>query len=383
MKRIAFISGIVFSDCDFPLIHSFIKKDLDVSYFIFSSDKVNCGGVLDLSNENLSYGLHKADGIPSFEQYKDYIDLNKTYVVYGKEGWSRKYFCNWYIALKVFITLLLLKPYVLHLSAPLSNQFKLLYLIGKRIVGIVHDPIRHSSFTSSKEENERILYFKKCDRLVLLNDVQTQQFKDTYHIEKSKIFYNRLGEYECLRICDTSRRLIKFPYILFFGQIQSHKGIEYLCEAMKMIHANHPDIHLVIAGRGEMYFDFEPYKHLDYFHLLNEFISIDKLANLLRYCEFSVCYYKDATQSGCVQTAFSANVPLIVSDVGALPKAVTDNVTGLVVPPCNSKMLADAMDRLLSDSNLLASMKDNIDKLWRPKMSWNSIADQYIRIYEG
>ena len=53
------------------------------------------------------------------------------------------------------------------------------------------------------------------------------------------------------------------PFILFFGQIVEYKGVEYLLEAMKIVHSHYPELMLVIAGGGRFYFDVEPYRRLD------------------------------------------------------------------------------------------------------------------------
>jgi glycosyltransferase involved in cell wall biosynthesis len=381
MAKIAFVSGIVFTDCDFPLIHSFLERNIDIKYFLFCSDQTPCGGVIDLRTENLRPGIYKASKLHAFCPYKNYLDLDCISVVYGKKGWSRLAFSNWLIFIQVLWMFWGFRPNILHLAFPLSDQWKFLYYVTKKIVGVVHDPLRHSCFTETKEEKDRIEFFNKCDKLVLLNEVQLNEFINTYNIDKKKIFLNKLGEYECLRICGKGKRYFDFPYVLFFGQIQNHKGIEFLCESMDIIHDRHPDVHLVIAGKGKMYFDLDKFQNKKNIHLINDFITIEQLADLLKYCEFSVCYYRDATQSGCVQTAFSANVPLIVSDVGALPKAVTNNITGIVVPACNSQLLASAMDELLSTPVLLARMKDNIKSIWRPTMAWEAIAEEYLNIY--
>jgi glycosyltransferase involved in cell wall biosynthesis len=150
---------------------------------------------------------------------------------------------------------------------------------------------------------------------------------------------------------------------------------------MTMIHNRHPQVNLVIAGKGEWYFDISKYENLPYITLRNEYIAISDLASLLQGALFAVCPYKDATQSGVVQTAFSANLPLIVTNVGALPAAVKDDVYGRVVPPCDSASLADAMDDLLTNMNKLERYRDNIDRLWHPAMEWGSIADIYIRTW--
>ena len=170
---------------------------------------------------------------------------------------------------------------------------------------------------------------------------------------------------------------------MFFGYISPYKGLEYLCEAMEEVHRQHPDVKLVIAGGGKIYFDWKPFKGKDYIILRNHFVDLPELAGLLHDCEFSVCPYKDATQSGVVQTAFSMGVPMIVTNIGALPEVVKDGQNGLVVPPCDSKALAEAIIKLLANPQKISSMRDSIKDVWQKEMNWEPIANEYINCYQS
>ena len=104
---------------------------------------------------------------------------------------------------------------------------------------------------------------------------------------------------------------------------------------------------------------------------------------MLKSCLFTVCPYKDATQSGVVQTAFTMRVPAIVTNVGALPIAVEDGITGLVIPPCNSDAIEDACNKLIMNPQLIAEMKHNIASIWQKNMNWDVITEKYMEVYEN
>ena len=57
-------------------------------------------------------------------------------------------------------------------------------------------------------------------------------------------------------------------------------------------------------------------------------------------------------------------------------------VTGLIVPPSDPESLAKAMETLWHDEKLCSKMRENIENVWKPTMSWNIIAKQYIKVYE-
>lgn len=379
--RLIYISGPQLTDSDFQLIRYFQRHDVNVLYLIRLTDTTLRGGVLDLKKSNLRNGIIRADEVEEMELYKDYLDLKRVFFLKSKGNGGRKNISTWRTLLQTIKLINHFNPDVIHLGGPLSHVWKLIYYLGIPIIGMVHDPIRHSSFTSKLEEKNRIIYFRKCCKLVLLSEVQKEIFCELYRIPADKIIINKMGEFDWLRLVKPIQSNIQSEYILYFGQIQSHKGLEFLCEAFEEVHKKHPHVHLVIAGKGRIYFDFEKYAQKNYFHLINKYITVPELAGLLKDCLFCVCPYKDATQSGCVQTAFSSTVPVIVTNVGALPQAVTDGETGLVVPPCDAKALELAINKLLTNRNMLDNFRKNIISKWLPLMNWDKIGEKYISEY--
>ena len=150
-----------------------------------------------------------------------------------------------------------------------------------------------------------------------------------------------------------------------------------------MVHGRYPELMLVVAGGGNYYFDVEPYKELDYVRIINRYIGTRELAGMLRACEFGVCPYKDATQSGVVQTAFTLGVPMVVTNVGALAVAVQHNITGLVVKPCDANDLANGIMDLYSNKEKRNTMRTHIKEIWMKDMGWETIADDYLKCYEN
>ena len=374
--KIIYFSCSFFSDCDFPLIRELQKKGCDVRYFIPMDGISNRQGLLDMKSIKPRKGIYTASQYPELSIYRDYIDLDKVYIINEPHGGSElKHKLFW---IYVYVRILLMFPKVFHFTWQLNGTMKYLYHLPCKKVMTVHDPVSHSHVKDELSEIERKQAFAYSDHYILLSDVLSRQFEEKYSIAPEKVTFARMGEFNHLRCLKNSNMNLPKPYILYFGQVFSYKGIEYLCEAMTKIHDKHPNVNVVIAGRGEWYFDISKYEELRYFFFRNEYIAISELTAMLQGALFAVCPYKDATQSGVVQTAFSADLPLIVTNVGALPVAVRDNVYGRVVPPCDAEALAEVMDDLLSNPDKLKVYRENINKLWRPSMEWGTIADIYI-----
>lgn len=380
--KIVYFGDIHSTDSDFPLVRTLQQKGHEVFYFIPLVERFKRGGIIDLKSIKDKPGLYSGNEFDELNCYANYIDLSHLFFInFPKEG--KKHFSTWVTFIKTYRFIKLINADVMHLVWPLSWLWTYLYRIKIPKLLIVHDPIRHSNITSVKDEEWRKRAFAQCDKLVLLNETQKYDFQNLYHIDPKKIVLNKMGYFDYISNMDYGKKMIEGKYIIFFGQIFSYKGLEYLCEAMKEVHKKIPDVKLLIAGKGNIYFDFTEYRKLDYIMLYNDYIPIKQLANFLCNAEFCVCPYVDATQSGVLMTAFSARLPAIVTNVGALPAMVGNNEYGMIVSSKNVNELAEGIFRLLSDNKMLEMYKSNISTKWFKENSWEIIADKYILEYQN
>ncbi|WP_294748192.1 glycosyltransferase family 4 protein [uncultured Prevotella sp.] len=381
--KIIYYSSPFFADCDFPLIGELQRRGHDVRYYISIASFSKRSTLIDLKELYPHTGIYPATEIyPEFNDFCNILDLSHVYVVNQRHK-QKFHPANLLLMVRLVIHFIRQKPDVIHLTkAPCLTQ-KLLYLVKEKLVLTVHDPFRHSGHTDKMTEKDRILAFKKIPKLVLLNSKQASAFASYYHVPNNHIFINKLGMYSAILHVEPQSFPIGRPFILFFGQIVEYKGVEYLLEAMKTVHSRYSELMLVVAGGGKYYFDIEPYKKLDYVRIINRYIDTRELAGMLQACEFGVCPYKDATQSGVVQTAFTLGVPMVVTNVGALAVAVQHNITGLVVKSCDVNDLANGIMELYSNKEKLRAMRTHIKEEWMKDMGWKAIADNYLKCYEN
>ena len=215
-----------------------------------------------------------------------------------------------------------------------------------------------------------------------MNESQKIEFCNTYHVDSTRVLINRLGIYDNIRAFVSPDTKPKPKNVLFFGRISPYKGLEYLCEAMKLVHEEIPDASLTIARSGKMYFDIEPYKHFGNIEVRNHYIDMTELSDMLSRCSISVCPYTDATQSGVIMTSFSLYKPVVATNVGGLGEMIDDRKSGLLVSPKDPKALAEAIISLLSDEDKLSVMSEYIRHEYNfGSRSWDAIADKYIEYY--
>ena len=369
------------TDSDFPLIKELQNKGIDVVAYFPMTPLNKKSGLISVERMKECDDIIPACEYPEFLDYKEYMDLSSIYVI-NSYHYRLRDLKAWGLWVKVLKHMKKQNADVFHSIWPLSYCNTILHLLRIKKVFTVHDPFPHSGQESHYDEFNRRTCFKSADALVILNKEQKESFISAYKVPREKIFDNKMGLFSCYRIFPPLDINIKGDYLLFFGNIHPHKGVDFLLDAMLKVHEKHPSVQLIVAGRGKYYFDIEKYKDLDYIHFINEYITVPRLVGLLKGCLFSVVPYVDATQSGVVQTAFSLDVPLVVTNVGALPEVVKDGVMGRVVSPRDSEALASSIIDILDNPDVLNDYKQNIDLIWAKEMDWSPIAEKYIAMYK-
>ena len=144
---------------------------------------------------------------------------------------------------------------------------------------------------------------------------------------------------------ETARKELKIKdeelIILFFGFIRKYKGLDILLDAMQIIKnvkVNNKHIKLLIAG--EFYDDRKLYEEqIERLGIKNnlilhtDFIPDKEVRNYFCAADVVIQPYRNATQSGVIPVAYHYEVPMIVTNVGGLPKMVPHNKVGLVAKP--------------------------------------------------
>lgn len=381
--KVVYFSKSFFADCDFPLVKELQRQGVDVRYYIPISYGFKNSSILEFKKPWTKWGIYKASRMEDMRIYRDCIDLNRLYFISGYK--ENKYNpLSWLLWLVAIIHIWIQRADVMHITWHLCSFERLFLCIpfrGRKVMTI-HDPIQHSNTKNyAMHERARIRCFQWSNSFILLNSIQADEFCTRYNINRERISISRLGAYNSISDFAVPNDKINKPYIIYFGLISPYKGLEYLLEAMLEVHKSHPETCLLIAGKGELYFDVSSYKELDYIIWENRYIGVSELVGYVRHSLFAVCPYKDATQSGVVQTAFALNTPVLATNVGNLPRAVDDEKFGKIVPPCDSEALGRAINYLLDNPIEIEEKRKNIMNIWMPSMSWTSIALDYIKVY--
>jgi len=275
---------------------------------------------------------------------------------------------------------------VIHLTFVPDTYRFWIYQFNRKLIISRHDPIFHSDAAPNKNLAKRLRKaYKNCNRFLLYNKSQRDEFIKINNLYDKTVYVSRFGVYSYMEIYKNQiMKTADDNYILFFGRISKYKGLEYLFEAMKIVHKHIPNLKLIAAGSGRYHFDITEYEKLPYIQIENRFIEDLELCQFIYNSKFIVCPYTDATQSGVLMTNYALDKAAIVTDTGGLPEMVGFGKYGVIVPPKNTDRLADAIISLANDDVRLQELERNIKCDYNTgSYSWAEIISQYKEFYTG
>lgn len=173
--------------------------------------------------------------------------------------------------------------------------------------------------------------------------------------------------------------------LLFFGFVREYKGLKHLIAALPEITQRLPGAHLLIVG--DFGKDKQEYLDLIAQNKVEQFLSIydgyipdQEVEQYFAASDLVVLPYESATQSGIVQIAYGFERPVVATNVGGLPDVVLHEKTGYLVPPKDSKALADAVVRFFEEQKA-ADFAQNIRKE-AARYSWDRMRENICSLWE-
>jgi len=167
--------------------------------------------------------------------------------------------------------------------------------------------------------------------------------------------------------------------ILFFGEWRRAKGIESLMEAFDVLAERRPRARLTIAGVPTPDADPDAIRrwaggHGERVVLVDRYLPIPEVRQVFADARVVAAPYLAGSQSGVVHLAMTMARPVVASDVGELPKAVADGLTGRIVPRADSEALATALEEVLADPILAQRWGDAGRRRVMLEFSWERVA---------
>lgn len=158
-------------------------------------------------------------------------------------------------------------------------------------------------------------------------------------------------------------------YVLFFGSVNSYKGVDLLIRAFESSPIN-KKYKMVIAGKGQEY----PTKSSDIIRI-NRFIEDGEIALLFKRAKLVVYPYISATMSGVLSLAYYFNKLVLASDIPFFKENATSNITFFRAGDVND--LRIHLEDMLENTDSYHIDKTSYERLFGEK----ALRDAYWKFY--
>ncbi|MEI6329681.1 MAG: glycosyltransferase family 4 protein [Pseudanabaena sp. ELA645] len=246
--------------------------------------------------------------------------------------------------------------------------------------------------TFSKWAIEKAVY-QRADGFIVLSEAFRQILHQTYAVPLNKIFIVGGGintaEFDLGLSITQAREKLNWSQdrriILCVRRLVQRMGLENLIEAIATVRQQHPDVLLLIAGKGAiadaLRSQIQELQLEDHVKLLG-FVSDQDLAIAYRAAELTIVPTVSLEGFGLIVIeSLAAGTPVLGTPIGGIPEILRSLSSDLILEGSETKHLAQGMIEVLSGQRQMPSaaacqayIKQNYD--------WQAIAHQIKSVYE-
>jgi glycosyltransferase involved in cell wall biosynthesis len=171
--------------------------------------------------------------------------------------------------------------------------------------------------------------------------------------------------------------------LLFLGKVCAPKGVHDLLQALAMLRETCPNVHLTLAGDGELA---QAWQWIDAL-ALNDHVTltgwVDGAAKQALWQQATLLVLPSHAEGVpmCILEAHSQGVPVVATRVGGIPDVVEHGVQGWLVPPHEPAALAQALLHLLQEPELRAELARNAQAATQARYAVGVVVQQVEAIY--
>lgn len=295
--------------------------------------------------------------------------ISSTYINKPRNHFLRKLLDLWtyYYDLRLYINILHKKPDCLHIlaSGAYINNISLLSRLCQTLL-TVHDAVEHTKIFKSITEKltYSLVYYRNQRRINFANWLVTlsqSQFEIlSEQTAKNRVLLQKFPSLitsEIINGNDYPSELQGIKnYILFFGRIESYKGVDILYNWFNNQNKSLvQNLSLVIAGHGNIYFKRSANENNVIF--INRFIEDSEIRLLISYSLVLVLPYRSATQSGPVTLGRWFHKRMVLSDVAGLSEFAGDQESYHLFHHGDMASFASAMESAMAQAINDGSMR--------------------------
>ena len=257
-----------------------------------------------------------------------------------------------------------------------------------KVVYTVHDLKFHSRVFNNDDKAQKYL-IEKADALVFLNELSQKIILNSW--PKKPLALIPEGPIEIISSISRSEMRKKLDVaetkilLVLVGRLEPYKGVDLLFPAANIMPKN---LAIRIAGvcKGEYQVELERLAAraqeigLD-IELDARGLSDEEFSGYLNCADYFIYPCRDINNSGSINAALTANVPVIVPDMPELDWVLPESK---VVMRKTSEAKIDFKECFDRISNMTPITYQDLKKgtmLWKSERSWEKVSDRYIKLY--
>ena len=173
------------------------------------------------------------------------------------------------------------------------------------------------------------------------------------------------------------------PVLLFVGYLIERKGVRYLLEAAPAILARHPELRIVLIGKGP-----EEQRLREQAQALGiagsvAFVGFLPHAEVIEWMQRSLLLVLPSVEEGqgaVLLEALAAGTPVVGSNVDGIAEVITPQV-GRLFPVADAAALASQVNDLLATAACWQQASDAARSLALATYDWRVLAQRYLALY--
>ncbi|MGI4020888.1 MAG: glycosyltransferase family 4 protein [Janthinobacterium lividum] len=361
--KLLYLSSTSFSDCDVNLVNTLVKKH-QVTYGVF------------ITNTNSNYSQNELKLL-----LKNQVVFNPIITDFRRRDPRN---------ITTFYKLILLikkeKFDLIYMNDYEDIYFMLLFSLiinRNKIIFGLHDVVSHSGWKSGGLlKTTKSWFLSKFKYFLTFSAEQSSVLKKRF--PKTNVFNIplTLKDFGDKNHPNPSNRIISF---LFFGNIESYKGLDILLLAVKQLSEKYDNFRLVVAGRcADWDIIYKPLiDNNEKIIALIRFIKNDEIPLIFSEAHYLILPYKDVTQSGPLMIAYNYAVPVIASNLDGFKEFVKEGESGFLFESNNINALEQVLEHaILRDEVEYKSLQKKLLLYTQQNFSVETIALQYNNMFE-